>query len=235
MVRKFFILAGLLNLVLLVNAQTAEKNIAVSLNMVKNEYDGDYGNAILNLNKPWYVAGGISLSAYLTHSFDIGIQGSYGSYGYYDTEINRFSGSKFDLSAFTHYKFNNGYLLKKESRLAPFISLGIGLATYGTINDAAPYPTIVTKGVDLIIPLGIGFKYQLTNSVSIQYQYLYNITNADNHDENRGARIFGSGDHPYFKSGNDAFGQSIIGLVFSFRGPKIVNLRKINSCMCELN
>jgi len=234
MVRKCIFSILLLFISVSFSAQTADRNLAVGLNFVKNEYNGDYGNGIFDFKQPAYGGIGISLTKYLTHSFDLGLQGSYGSYGYIESDVNRFSGSKFDASLFIHYKLNNGYLLEKESKLAPFFSFGFGLATYGTINSAAPYPTIITKGIDLIIPFGAGLKYQLTQSISIQYQYLYNITNSDVHDQNRSGGIvntfFGTPAYPHIKPGNDAYGEHIIGLVFNFKSPEI--LRGSNNCKC---
>jgi len=234
MKKKTLLFACLLSTTLFVKAQTADKTIAVGLNILKNEYKGDYGNGIFDFNQPTYAGGGISLSTYISHSFDLGIQASMGSYGYVETTVNEFSGSKFDASLFTHYKLNNGYILKKDAKLSPFISLGIGMATYGTINSATPYPTIITKGIDLIIPLGAGLKYQFTNKFAIQYQYLYNITNADNHDENRGPNFFGTKHSSV--SGNDAFGEHLFGVVFSFYTPKEkVKKQKLNTRVSEID
>ena len=220
MKRKNLLLFGCMSMVLFVSAQTADNKIALGLNYVKNEYNGDYGNGMYKFgNIKWYNAGGVSLAAFLNHSFDLGIQGSFGNYGFIESTINQFSGSKLDLSLYTHYKLNNGYILSKESKLSPFLSLGLGFASYGTNNDATPWPTIITKGTDMILPLGAGLKYQFTSSFAIQYQYLYVYTNADNHDENRHI-VFGTSAHPSYKHGYDVYGQHWLGLVFSLGGSK---------------
>jgi len=142
---------------------------------------------------------------------------------------------KFDASFFIHYKFNNGYIFKKESKLLPFISVGFGLATYGinpildnSGNNPTLYPTIITKGVDFIVPFGVGLMYKLTNSTLIQYQYLYNITNRDNHDENQGSYYFDKSNGKFGKPGNDAFGQHILGIIFQFYSIK-------KKCNCNFN
>jgi len=220
MKKKNLLLFGCMSMVLFVSAQTADNKIALGLNYVKNEYNGDYGNGMFKFGDiKWYNAGGVSLAAFLNHSFDLGLQGSFGNYGFRESVINQFSGSKLDLSLYTHYKLNNGYILSKESKLSPFLSLGLGFASYGTNNDATPWPTIITKGTDLILPLGAGLKYQFTNSFAIQYQYLYVYTNADNHDENRHI-VFGTSAHPSYKHGYDVYGQHWLGLVFSLGGSK---------------
>jgi len=214
-------LIGFLSIGLIVSAQTADNRVALGINYVKNEYNGDFGNGIFNFGDyEWYNAGGLSLATILSPSFDLGLQASFGNYGYTESTANQFSGSKLDATLFTHYKLNNGYIFSKESKLSPFLSLGLGFARYGINNNAQPYPTIITKGIDVILPLGAGLKYQFTKAFAIQYQYLYTYTNADNHDLNRGPNFFGSSSHPGYKSGNDVYGQHLLGVVFSLGGTK---------------
>jgi len=216
-----YLLIGFLSIGLIVSAQTSDGKVAIGLNYVRNEYNGDFGNEIFNFGDyEWYNAGGLSLATFLNHSFDMGLQASFGNYGYTESTANQFSGSKLDVSLFTHYKLNNGYILSKKSKLSPFLSLGLGFAGYGINNNAKPYPTIVTKGVDVILPLGAGLKYQFTNKFAIQYQYLYTFTNADNHDQNRGVDFFGSTSHPGYKGGDDIYGQHVLGVIFSFGGSR---------------
>jgi len=235
MLKKYLLVGLFSSIIVFGNAQTLVKDFAVGLYFIQNEYNGDYGNGIFDFTKGFYPASGISLTKNLSSSFDVGLQGSYGKYGYYLTSKDRFTGLKFDASFFFHYCFNNGYILKKESKLLPFISVGLGLATYG-INpildnsgkDPTLYPTIITKGVDFIIPFGVGIKYKLTKSTLIQYQYLYNITNRDNHDENQGSNYFINSNGKFGKPGNDAFGQHSIGIIFQF-----YSVKKI--CNCYFN
>jgi outer membrane protein OmpA-like peptidoglycan-associated protein len=224
---------------LMATAQTADNKIAVGLHFVKNEYNGDYGNGMFDFGKKMYTGLGLSAGYFLSPSFDLGLQGSYGTFGYSvtnsETEANRFLGNKFDMSLFSHYKLNNGYILKEDAKLSPFVSLGLGFATYGYTqadknaiadNVANFAPAIVKEGVDIIIPLGIGLKYQISRSLAIQYQYLYNITAgkyADRHDTNRGKYNETTGKsffdaqtvYPENKR-NDVYGQHWISLAFSF-------------------
>ena len=216
-----YLLTGFLSIGLIVSAQTEDNKIALGLNYVKNEYNGDFGNGIFNFGSyEWYNAVGLSFATFLSYSFDLGLQSSFGNYGYTESTANQFSGSKLDVSLFTHYKLNNGYILSPESKISPFLSLGFGFASYGINNNAKPYPTIITKGVDIILPLGAGLKYQYTNSIAFQYQYLYTYTNADNHDQNRGPKFFGGTSHPGYKHGDDVYGQHLLGVIFSLGSSK---------------
>ena len=82
------------------NAQTADSKFAIGLGLIQNEYNGDYGSGIFNTNETWYAAGGLSLGYYLTPSFDLGLQGSYGQYGFREwnsfPKQNYFRGLKTD-------------------------------------------------------------------------------------------------------------------------------------------
>jgi len=205
-----------------ITAQTADIKLAVELGVIKTEYHGDYGNGIFNFNQQMYPAGGLAIGYYLNPSFNLGLRSSFGDYGYREDNANYFRGRKFDASLYTQYKFNNGYILKENSKLSPFLTVGLGLASYG-INPALDKsgsnsiydPTIITKGVDVILPVGAGLKYQISERIALQYQYLYNFTSSDKHDENRGPNVFGSPSHPSYKSGNDAYGQHIFSIVFN--------------------
>jgi len=207
------------------NAQTADIKLAVELGIVKNEYNGDYGNGIFKFDR-MYTAGGVALGYYLNPSFNVGLRSIFGDYGYYENNVNFFRGTKLDASLYTQYKFNNGYILKKDSRLSPFLTVGLGLAAYGinssfdkSGSDPTLSPTIITKGVDLILPVGAGLKYQITERIAIQYQYLYNFTNSDVHDQNRSGGdvnlVFGTPVHPAYKGGYDTYGQHIFSVVFN--------------------
>ena len=206
----------------LMNAQTADIKVGFDVSVIKNEYNGDYGNGIFNFKQQMYPSGGLGIGYYLNPSFNLGLRTSFGDLGFKETIANSFRGRKFDMSVYTQYKFNNGYILKEDSKLSPFLSVGLGLAAYGINSsldksgvDATLYPTIITKGVDLIIPVGAGLKYQISERVALQYQYLYNFTSSDIRDQNRGPQFFGSSSHPANKSGNDAYGQHIFSIVFN--------------------
>ena len=211
------------------NAQTADGRFAIGLGLIRNEYNGDYGSGIFNTKETWYAAGGLSLGYYLNPSFDLGLQGSYGQYGFREynsyPKSNNFRGLKTDASLFTHYKFNNGYILSETSKFSPFISVGLGFAAYGidpaydkSGSNSALYPTIITKGTDFTGFIGAGLKYQLSEHFAVQYQYLYFDTNADNHDENHGHAYFGTVHAPRLT--NDCYGQHILSVIFNFGKPR---------------
>lgn len=66
-----------------------------------------------------------------------------------------------DLLAY--YKFNNGYLLKEDFFVAPYIFAGVG----------ALYMSKRAGGVDIQIPMGVGINFKLDNLLYIQAQMEY--------------------------------------------------------------
>jgi len=186
-------------------AQTADRKYALGVNVVSTKYIGDRGgNAFTDFMKSefclGYFSGGLSITRYMSPSFDLGVLGHYGYYGIKRGSKNSFLSEKFEGSLFGHYKLNNGYILSTESRYSPFIALGVGMATY---NPAVSYRVRAdVTGTDFIVPIGAGLKYQLNEDIALQYKYLYNFTSRDNHD------MITAG-------GNDAWGEHLFSIVFS--------------------
>ncbi len=191
----------LLTFVLSASAQTSEKKWGIGLYGGVNEYNGDYGNDVFRFSNTKFFLGQISVARYLNPSFDLGLQGNYGSYGHnadYNT-TNKFDGTKTSGGLFLHYKLNNGYIFSKDSKISPFLSTGIGVAQYAGKD-------IDSIGMDLMIPIGIGVKYQFCDWFAMQYKFSYNLTNHDNHDtEIRGKY-------------NDDVVEQTLGIVFNFGG-----------------
>jgi outer membrane protein OmpA-like peptidoglycan-associated protein len=225
MKQKILFLVILLACLQFVNAQTADSKFAIGVTLGKTVYSGDYGgNAIFDFGHTdpqlayGYLSGGLSFGYYLTPSFDLGLQGNYGTYGRWNDVVYNFLLNKFESSFYLHYKFNNGYLLKENSKLAPFLSLGYGLAFYNRNNnlDYGLSPRGDYSRLDFIVPVGLGLKYQFDDNFALQYQYLYNFTTNDNHDTHLALNNPVENSRP----GNDAFGEHIVSLIVNFGGDK---------------
>jgi len=208
MKKKILLLIGVMSIGLFVSAQTVDSKFAIGLYGGKNEYYGQLGNDIYNFSKAFYGFGGLSLATYASPSFDFGIFGNYGDYGYYVSNgpLNNFWGQKYEGTLYAHYKFNNGYIMKESAKLSPFIEVGVGLAGYsaGKLNGVSQADRINTSGIDAIVPVGIGLKYQLSRALAIQYKVLYNFTNEDKRDN------IVVGVH------TDAFVEQSFGIILSF-------------------
>ena len=200
---KALLLVVLISCVQFTKAQTVDKPLALGISIGSNKYTGDLGgNALTDFTHSQYMlgyfSGAVSLSSYLNPSFDLGIMGDYGLYGIYTKLDQKFISTKFESSLFAHYKLNNGYIFSKKSSVSPFLSLGLGIASYGKVANYETWAD--TKGVDFIVPVGLGIKYQINDNIAIQYQYNYNFTSSDNHDK-------------VVSGGNDAFGEHLVSFI----------------------
>jgi len=113
--------------------QNSENKWAIGPDFGVIEYSGDYPSRLFKFNSGY--AAGLTISRYLTPSFDIGINGFYDRVDYIDGDNNNFfqnSNWTIDPLVFVKpelkYKFNNGYMLKEDAVIRPFIKAGIGIA-----------------------------------------------------------------------------------------------------------
>lgn len=200
-------------------AQNADNKFAISLYGGLNHYKGDLGNGLLKFN-PINPLGALSLSTYVSPSFDLGVQGSYGKLTYNGSYLNTFidatqnvdfGAMKYEGFMYLDYKLANGYILSKESFIAPFLSLGIGLAGYNELNGK----TLNTFPMDLITPVGAGLKFNITKNLAITYKYMYMFTNHDEHDLARTDDV-----NDFIGSKSDAYGEHLLGLAIALGAPK---------------
>jgi hypothetical protein len=99
-----FILACILLLVgIQLNGQTQDRKIAFGLHGGINQYNGDLGNRLFKYTNPLYGYGALTLSYYLSPSFNVGILGSLGDMGYSNDKVTMLS-QKSDISLLVYYK-----------------------------------------------------------------------------------------------------------------------------------
>lgn len=194
----------------LMSAQNADSKVAVSLYGGLNQYKGELGNGLKDFKK-LYPLGALSFSTYVSRSFDLGVQGSYGKYGYEQNDANKFLGHKYEAFMYLDYKLANGYLFSEKSFISPFLTAGIGLAGYKAVSGN----NINTFPMDLITPVGVGLKFNISPNFGITYRFLYAFTNHDEHD---GIRTGGSND--FLGSNNDGYAEHLLGLTIALGTPK---------------
>lgn len=162
-----------------VSGQNAEQKWAVSLFGGKTEYVGDLGNGFFDWD-PWvYGHFGLSVNRYVNPSFDLNLQFETGSYGYWESSTSNFFAKKTDGALLLRYKFNNGYALKEEALVAPFLTTGFGFASFAAEEDEI---RTVTDDWDAFVTLGGGVRFNVDPRFSFEYQFLYNFTNSDVRD-----------------------------------------------------
>lgn len=215
---------------LIMKAQTAINKLTMEFSVVKNEYWGDYGNGFFNQAER-YFAGGVNINSYISPIWNLGIGASFGDYGFdakdsYGTlngtyiSKNKFIGRKFDFDLYAMYKFNNRLPAGEIRKLNPYLIAGVGMAYYfESPAYPTPNPMIVAGGPDWVFPLGIGFNYDLSKRIALNYKFVFYNTNSDVRDQNQGpnAPVYRK---QFFREVNDFYAKHAVSLVIKLGNKK---------------
>jgi hypothetical protein len=149
-------------------------------------YNGNLGNSFFKFNTTCFAGGSVDFGLYLDRSFDLNSGLAIGDFGYCQTEADKnrivsvalqCPGCKDRLgmgelrSRMTSgniaikYKFANGYLLKENSKFAPYVYSGAG------INHLADNMkrNCVNVGNHFTVNAGAGFKFNFTERFNLGY------------------------------------------------------------------
>jgi outer membrane protein OmpA-like peptidoglycan-associated protein len=185
-------------------SQSSERKWNVGVIGGISVYSGDLGSNITDFTTDVFqqnITGGLTFSRYINKSFDATLMGTIGSWGYYENNTTIFKGMMMHGNLHIKYKFNNGYLLAEDSRLAPFVFAGAGVSNY-TGNK-------ITNGLDYPIVGGAGLRWRLTDALSLNYQATFGyMSTAHNNPETT----------PTKPTGQDVFMLQTIGFGFNL-GP----------------
>lgn len=205
-----------------ITAQTTRYKNTGGISWIKNEYFGDMGNGLWSFCGRSYSGVGLSFSRYVNPTLNLGIESSYGDYGFRKNPTTRFIMRKFDMLVMGDYKpFNLGNM-QYDNPLTPILTAGLGFASYDENFKPVEYrytsfpgTADLRQGIDLLLAAGAGLKYQLTERFALQYKYVFYLTNRDIRDENLGS------DSPVYKKqwGNDSFGKHQFSLIFAIGQP----------------
>jgi len=227
MKKQIFVVVVALLAASTVTAQTSDSKYALGVNLTHSEYWGDLGSDVWGISQGWKEGFGMSLGRYLNPSFDLGLQGNWGTFGYRKDATDNFRGNKLDLGLSGHYKLNNGYILSLDSRISPFVTLGVGLVSYfRNGNNPEPQNPKIIEVTNMTIPLGAGLKFRVNDILSLQYKYQFHFTTGDRMDE---TRVLGDNTNPdgsirlpiyETRKGNDGFGNHMLSLIFNLNRVK---------------
>jgi OOP family OmpA-OmpF porin len=174
------LLGGLILSTTLLQAQTSDRKWNIGLHVGYKEYSGDLGSGFLHFDEKTAtntVTGGFTINRYLNKSFDFGVMGNYGSWGYFEDQnvVPTFKVDVLHLNGTFKYKFYNGYMIEESSFLQPYLIAGAG------VNVMTASSTNSMDGDDLMGILGAGINFQLSDVVGLNYQmtYGYDFTSDD--------------------------------------------------------
>lgn len=157
-------------------SQSSNRDISLGLHLGTKEYAGELGNEFFGFGQHFAV--GASINQYISPSFDVMGLVSYGQIDHSDS-LTSFKNGILNLNLLAKYKFANGYILKEEATVAPFIFLGVGDA----IETASHYVDNFNSSFNF--PMGVGVDFRLNEkfalSLMTSYNYMINdrVDNAD--------------------------------------------------------
>jgi hypothetical protein len=183
-------------------AQNVVNRISIFAGGGSQKYCGDLGNGFGARSVCWYgsVGGGITYS--LNRSFDAGLTVTVGDYGYHQRktdaavpevkdrcpgcigrlELDNLSSRMTAIGLQARYKFNNGYLLKEDAFLKPYVFAG---ASFNYVVDRMKMDC-VDAGNYTALNAGAGVKVNFCRNFSVGYNGTFGYFTTDKLDYKHG-------------------------------------------------
>lgn len=166
--KKFLIALALFMGVVSAKAQTADSPWWLSVELTNNKFDYRFWEGIFDFGQLDNSGFRVGVERYLSASFDIEAGVSYGKMIYEDI----YDGNLFDLDLRFVYKFDNGYIFKEDSKLAPYVFAGFGRTWHSNIGGRLDYSEF-EDGSYSMLPIGGGLKFKADENVEINARASY--------------------------------------------------------------
>lgn len=184
--KKLLLVSSLLLVNTTLNAQTREHKFGVTTGAYIQQYKGNLGNSFFRFKETCFAGMSLNMGHYLNSSFDVNAGITAGHFGYCQTDKDktriiseefRCTGCTDELgmgelrslmisgNVFIKYKFTNGYLLKENAKIAPYIYAGAGI---NNLSDAMK-KQCVNVGTHFSIISGAGVKYNLCKRMNVGF------------------------------------------------------------------
>lgn len=150
-------------------AQTEDKPWWLSIELTNNKFHYRVYEGVFNFGQLDNSGFRLGIERYLNASFDLEAGFSYGKVSYEDI----FNANVADFGLRAVYKFDNGYIFKKESKLAPYVFIGAGLNWFGE-NSGRLFINDFEDGSFAMLPIGGGLKFKATEDAEINARASYN-------------------------------------------------------------
>ncbi|HLP56984.1 MAG TPA: outer membrane beta-barrel protein [Fluviicola sp.] len=166
-------------------AQTSQHRVGITFGGGSQKYSGDLGNGFTLKNEVWRGGVALNVNVYLNPSFDISGYGTIGDLGYCQPHDKRdmivpeedrcpacltlglgnLSSRMYVTGVQLRYKFNNGYLLRENLRIKPYVYIGVAV---NKLTDRMKM-NCVEAGNYLTVNSGIGARYYVSERLNIGY------------------------------------------------------------------
>jgi len=180
-------------------AQTENNKLGITTGFGFQQYNGDLGNGFYSFKTSTYGVTSLNLSYYLSKTFDVGIMGTLGDFGYCQTKEeklkyvsmeDRCNGcvartGKGNLNSrmvsggiFIKYKLANGNFFREEVKLKPYLYIGTSI---NHITDNMKM-NCINAGNYVSLNAGVGFRYDINERFSLGYNIGFGSFTSDKVD-----------------------------------------------------
>ncbi len=169
--KKLFLLASFMMLVLFVDAQNDYSQWQVGISGGRMVYNGDKGNSFFDFDQPSQGHVGLRISKYLNKNFDLYLGGTMGRHGFTGVTMENeqdFLGDVTQVALGAQYK-----ILKNKFK--PFVSAGLGFQSFANVENGADESSFK-------IPVGLGIKWQILDRLDLWWHSAYSLYFGDDYD-----------------------------------------------------
>lgn len=166
--KRFLIALTLFMGVVSAQAQTEDTPWWLTIELTNNKFDYRFWEGIFDFGQLDNSGFRVGVERYLNSSFDVEAGLSYGKLIYEDV----YKGNLTDFDLRLVYKFDNGYIFKKDSKVAPYIFAGYGVAWHSNISGRLQYQEF-EDGSYAMLPIGGGLKFKVTEDAEINARAAY--------------------------------------------------------------
>ena len=166
--RKILILVVLGIFSLTSYAQTQDDPWWLNIELTNNKFDFRNWEGIFDFGQLDNSGFRVGVDRYLSKNFDAELGFSYGKLRY----ENVFESNVADFDLRLVYKLTNGYLLKEDAKVSPFLFAGFGMGWLSDIGGTGNLRRFEDKP-NAMLPLGAGLEFKVTEGASITTKASY--------------------------------------------------------------
>ncbi len=166
--KRFLIALALFMGITSAQAQTEDTPWWLTIELTNNKFDYRFWEGIFDFGQLDNSGLRVGIERYINSSFDIEAGLSYGKLIYEDV----YNGNLTDFDLRLVYKFDNGYIFKEDSKVAPYLFAGYGMAWHSNISGRLQYQEF-EDGSYSMLPIGGGLKFKVAEDAEINARAAY--------------------------------------------------------------
>jgi OOP family OmpA-OmpF porin len=169
--------------------QTADNKNNISIGFGSQSYNGVLANTWFDFTYEWYGVLPINYSRYLNSSFDVTASTTAGNFGHCQNDpddvqfwpdgVKKIAMKSMLVTANVaiKYKLANGYLLKEDAKISPYLYIGVGVNPVLDMWNHRVLPGTYTSLIG-----GAGVRYNITEKFNFTYNIGFGVFNNDKMD-----------------------------------------------------